>query len=352
MLDSVRLILAFLVRPLTNWVSQFRKSREIDEDLDRIYAVLNDLNAIPLAIGSLHSVEDVLTKVVAYTPTTKKYQDRWLTFNPALETIHTLLNTYRSNLEHATRIPDHRCFTPTQEEEKDLNIPEYFQEPLHQLCRQLASTTLLLKSSRHLRLWRKSLTFEDLQQCERVTSSCLETIQTCITPKVIYHEPLNTNEDHDAPLDIMKNATPQRYRLIDCLQLTKHQILSICEFTHFPHVRYSAVSYVWRGNAVPEGYKAAEFSVLGAEEADPIGIEVLNDTCMAALAKGATHVWIDRLCIMQTSKEVRINAPFHIAYCFSSRDMSLDIAIARADTFGDITRRVGRQNASTMVDVP
>lgn len=101
----------------------------------------------------------------------------------------------------------------------------------------------------------------------------------------------------------MKDGTPQRYRLIDCLQLTQHQTLSIHEFAHFPDMRYAAISYVWRGNPVPEGYKGAEFSIRGAENADPIGIEVLTDTCMAALTEGSTHIWIDRLCIMQTSKD-------------------------------------------------
>ena len=113
-----------------------------------------------------------------------------------------------------------------------------------------------------------------------------------IIPKTVYHEPLDPKIGQYTLLDVMKNAEPQRYRLIDCSQLTQHQTLSICEFGPFPHVRYAAVSYVWRGNAVPEGYEGIEFSIVGAEAADPIGVEVLHDTCMTALAKGATHIWI------------------------------------------------------------
>ena len=42
---------------------------------------------------------------------------------------------------------------------------------------------------------------------------------------------------------------------------------------------------------------------MGAEDADPIGLDVLVDTCAASLACGASYLWLDRLCIMQTSKQ-------------------------------------------------
>lgn len=80
-------------------------------------------------------------------------------------------------------------------------------------------------------------------------------------------------------------------------------MLCIREFDHFPHVAYAAVSYVWRGNDVPDGYRATEFAVKGAEEADPIGVDVLHDACVAAIARGADYLWIDRLAIMQTNKD-------------------------------------------------
>lgn len=68
-------------------------------------------------------------------------------------------------------------------------------------------------------------------------------------------------------------------------------------------VPYAAVSYVWRGNGPSPDFPGTVFSVRGAEEADPIGVVVLREACVASLARGATHVWLDRLCIMQTNKQ-------------------------------------------------
>lgn len=131
---------------------------------------------------------------------------------------------------------------------------------------------------------------------------CQRFPQALLTPKTIYETPLNDIHTSTV-LNIMQHATPKRYRLIDCLRLIKYNVLTITEVVDFPHVPYSAVSYPWRGNGVPAGYDAAEFSVVGAENADPIGVEVLHDACVAALARDAAYLWIDRLCIMQTSKE-------------------------------------------------
>ncbi|KAL7958583.1 hypothetical protein V8C34DRAFT_282685 [Trichoderma compactum] len=106
------------------------------------------------------------------------------------------------------------------------------------------------------------------------------------------------------PIDFMFRATPERYRLIDCSKVIHDRSLRIVEFTDFPQVSYAALSYVWRGNFPIEGPKleTLEFSVLGAEDADPLGLDVLFDACTAAVACGASFIWLDRLCIMQTSK--------------------------------------------------
>ncbi|KAL6802563.1 hypothetical protein GGI42DRAFT_360265 [Trichoderma sp. SZMC 28013] len=107
------------------------------------------------------------------------------------------------------------------------------------------------------------------------------------------------------PIDFMFRATPERYRLIDCSKVIHDRSLRIVEFTDFPQVPYAALSYVWRGNFPIEGPKleTLEFSVLGAEDADPLGLDVLFDACTAAIACGASFIWLDRLCTMQTSKK-------------------------------------------------
>ncbi|KAL6800559.1 hypothetical protein J3E68DRAFT_448853 [Trichoderma sp. SZMC 28012] len=107
------------------------------------------------------------------------------------------------------------------------------------------------------------------------------------------------------PIDFMFRAAPERYRLIDCSKVIHDRSLRIVEFIDFPKVSYAALSYVWRGNFPTEGPKleTLEFSVLGAEDADPLGLDVLFDACTAAVTCGASFIWLDRLCIMQTSKK-------------------------------------------------
>lgn len=113
-------------------------------------------------------------------------------------------------------------------------------------------------------------------------------------------EPLNESVLNLAPI-----ATPCRYRLIDCERLTAHGRLHIVEFSAFPTVAYSAISYVWRGNPFDstKDEDFGNFGVKGAEDGDPIGINVLRHVCVASLLQNAKYVWLDRLCIMQTSRE-------------------------------------------------
>jgi hypothetical protein len=104
-------------------------------------------------------------------------------------------------------------------------------------------------------------------------------------------------------LDISQTGTRCRYRLIDCAAFVDHGKLIVREYVDFPQVPYAAVSYVWRGNEVDPELTGPSFSVKGAEDADPIGLEVLREACRTSSAHGATHLWLDRLCIMQTDKK-------------------------------------------------
>ena len=103
-------------------------------------------------------------------------------------------------------------------------------------------------------------------------------------------------------LDISACGTPCRYRLIDCANLVHNGTIVIREYTQFPTVPYTAVSYVWKGNTLNPGVTVEAFSVKGAEQADPIGVEVLRDASVVSLTRGAAYLWLDRLCIMQTHK--------------------------------------------------
>ncbi|KAF5361574.1 hypothetical protein D9757_011545 [Collybiopsis confluens] len=125
----------------------------------------------------------------------------------------------------------------------------------------------------------------------------------------IFQMPLAALVKDNLPLDLAAAgptpATPQRYRLVRCKELVEDQTLCIDEFHDFPHIKYSAVSYVWRGNIVDRDFvhEQGRFNVKGAEDGDPIGVDVLSHACSASLLQGYSHLWLDRLCIIQTSKE-------------------------------------------------
>ncbi|SJK98284.1 uncharacterized protein ARMOST_01547 [Armillaria ostoyae] len=141
--------------------------------------------------------------------------------------------------------------------------------------------------------------------------------QTC---KEICSVSFDELSERDTPLDITFTATPERYRLVDCAEVVSNRVLHIEEFTEFPRVIYAAISYVWRGNSLANSDTSQEFSVRGAEDADPIGLDVLHDACAASLACGASHLWLDRLCIMQTNKQDKwwqIREMYRL-YCFAT----------------------------------
>ncbi|KAK0240476.1 hypothetical protein EDD85DRAFT_935598 [Armillaria nabsnona] len=102
-----------------------------------------------------------------------------------------------------------------------------------------------------------------------------------------------------------KGASPCKYRLIDCVQYVCHNALVIHEFDELPTESYSAASYIWRGKPFDPSFPEQRgfFSVLGAENGDPISMDVLYHVCMASLQKKAKLIWLDRLCIIQQSRD-------------------------------------------------
>ncbi|KAK5655262.1 hypothetical protein OQA88_5829 [Cercophora sp. LCS_1] len=106
-------------------------------------------------------------------------------------------------------------------------------------------------------------------------------------------------------LDITPFATPEQFRLIDCNQFLNNRHLTVLEFPTLPAPNttpYAAVTYIWRGNPVDKTTTSTRISIAGALDGDPIGIDVLRHACTAALLHKASYLWLDRLCIMQTSK--------------------------------------------------
>ncbi|KAF9262032.1 hypothetical protein L218DRAFT_829689, partial [Marasmius fiardii PR-910] len=130
-------------------------------------------------------------------------------------------------------------------------------------------------------------------------------------------------------LDITPYATPRRYRLISLTALRYQNTLEIYEFEELPMYKQShcfAVSYVWRGVSLnpdpnhPASRRARQrgtFTVKGGEDGDPISLSVLDDISWAAESENVlqTLLWLDQLCIMQTSKDDKawqIQRMYHI----------------------------------------
>lgn len=147
--------------------------------------------------------------------------------------------------------------------------------------------------------------------------------------QVVYVVPLS--ELPGIVLDIGTVATPCRFRFIDCQSFINDKILRIVEISELRAVPYSVISYVWRGNPLPVGDKHEVdngfFTVRGAEDGDPISIDVLRYACLASVLsdefdevddlgwqlpparfpnprlRKAPYIWLDRTCIVQTSRD-------------------------------------------------
>ena len=121
---------------------------------------------------------------------------------------------------------------------------------------------------------------------------------------------ISLGELADNVIDLASTCTPFRFRLIDCNAFIEQHQLCVYEFEGFPDVPYAPLSYPWRGLLVDDDPSSASywednlgtFAVHGAEDGDPISIDVLLHVCTAALMN-SRYIWLDRLCIIQTDKE-------------------------------------------------
>lgn len=127
----------------------------------------------------------------------------------------------------------------------------------------------------------------------------------CPEPQaVVLSEPLSALSD--AVVDISDNATPRRFRFIDCSKLVHECTLRVLEYSDLSAQSYATISYVWRGVIGPATASMAKygsFAVAGAIDGDPISIDVLLHVCRACLLDKIPLIWLDRLGIIQTSRE-------------------------------------------------
>ncbi|KDQ13995.1 hypothetical protein BOTBODRAFT_145884 [Botryobasidium botryosum FD-172 SS1] len=132
-------------------------------------------------------------------------------------------------------------------------------------------------------------------------------------------------------LDITPFATPCRFRLLSLENLRLYGDFEIFEFPGLLEANplglcFTTVSYVWKGlpldgNALSQrATSLGDFAVVGAEDADPISISLIKDVAWADSVIRSKDppsrmttfdgnplnnslVWLDQLCIMQTSPE-------------------------------------------------
>lgn len=87
------------------------------------------------------------------------------------------------------------------------------------------------------------------------------------------------------------------------------------DLSAIPLPLFAAISYPWRDLQLPAGSSTPSFSVAGALHADPISMSVIRTACFAARVYNCSYLWLDRLCILQESKEDKdwqIQRMFHV----------------------------------------
>lgn len=129
-----------------------------------------------------------------------------------------------------------------------------------------------------------------------------------VSTKVVFEVPISEIDGSTVRLDTL--ATPGRFRLADCDAFLDQHLLRVIEFSEFnpQALRYAAVSYPWRDLQLPEGARPHEgcFRVHGAEHADPITVSVLRTACVASRRFEVSLLWLDRLSMLQSSKEDKV----------------------------------------------
>jgi hypothetical protein len=129
---------------------------------------------------------------------------------------------------------------------------------------------------------------------------------------VVFLQPLD--ELRDTIVDFTPYFTEERFRFIDADAFINGRILAIRETPTLPQSRhtYTVVSYVWFGVVADaaELEEAGSFRVYCGtdndgtpkEDGGPISLKVLRYLCLWASQAASPSLWLDRLCISQTSK--------------------------------------------------
>ncbi|KAL0568601.1 hypothetical protein V5O48_013389, partial [Marasmius crinis-equi] len=126
----------------------------------------------------------------------------------------------------------------------------------------------------------------------------------------VYSIPLDTLRN--TTLDLTPHLTENHYRFIDADAFINNHTLTIHETSALPLHLYTTISYVWFGLVAEPSQleKEGSFRVFCGlrsdgtlrEDGGPISLKVLEHACRWASDSSSPYLWLDRLCILQTSK--------------------------------------------------
>lgn len=105
--------------------------------------------------------------------------------------------------------------------------------------------------------------------------------------------------------DLIDSMTPGRFRFIVCSAFLDNQLFRVVEYDALPAAPYAAVSYPWSGLEAPDAPPHSFFRLPleGGQISDPISLGVLRTACLAARHDDTDLLWIDQICIRQTSAQ-------------------------------------------------
>ncbi|EEB89499.1 hypothetical protein MPER_12394, partial [Moniliophthora perniciosa FA553] len=129
--------------------------------------------------------------------------------------------------------------------------------------------------------------------------------------RIVYSIPLDAL--HNTTVDLTPHLTENYYRFIDADAFIQSCTLVIYETSYLPYLQYTVISYVWFGLIAEPSQLEQEgnFRVscgfhsdgMPREDGGPINLKVLEYVCRWASDSTSSYVWLDRLCILQTSKQ-------------------------------------------------
>ncbi|KAL0062969.1 hypothetical protein AAF712_010100 [Marasmius tenuissimus] len=129
--------------------------------------------------------------------------------------------------------------------------------------------------------------------------------------KLVYSIPLDALQN-GTTIDLTPYLTENRYRFIDADAFIHNRILAIHEMPTLPDL-YSTISYVWFGleAEISQLEQEGSFRIFCGvrsdgtlrEDGGPINVKVLEHACRWASNSSSSYLWLDRLCILQTSKQ-------------------------------------------------